>query len=126
MNSACPVNRRLVPWLAMLTNILVLAMLVTPAAAARLLTDRLPVMMACSAAIGVGSGVIGLFVSYHANVAAGGTIVLVATAVFGVVWLLAPAHGVLARRVPARFARGVAREPRGLRESPGIRTPKGR
>src|SRR5262245_45984029 len=69
-------------------NILVVAMLVTPAATARLLTDRLPMMLGLSAAIGGLSGVAGLIVSYHANVAAGGTIVLVATGLFGLVWLL--------------------------------------
>jgi manganese/iron transport system permease protein len=83
-------------------NILVLAMLITPAAAARLLTDRLPVMMALSAALGAGSGFLGLFVSYHHDIAAGGTIVLVATLAFGVVWLAAPTHGFVATRVWAR------------------------
>jgi manganese/iron transport system permease protein len=105
-------------------NILVVAMLVTPAAAARLLTDRLHVMMGLSAAIGVTSGVIGLLVSYHADVAAGGTIVLVATAIFGVVWLFAPHHGF----VPARLLRrppaeGPLAETRVVFESPEIRTP---
>ena len=40
-------------------NILVVAMLVTPAATARLLTDRLPAMLGLSAAIGAMSGVLG-------------------------------------------------------------------
>src|SRR5262245_8537412 len=83
-------------------NILVVAMLVTPAATARLLTDRLPVMIGLSAAIGAISGLIGLVVSYYADVAAGGTIVLVATALFGVAWLLAPRHGLLAARLTRR------------------------
>lgn len=83
-------------------NLLVVAMLVTPAATARLLTDRLPLMLGVSATIGTASGVIGLFVSFHHNVAVGGTIVLVATAVFVIVWLCAPTHGVLANRVWAR------------------------
>ena len=60
-------------------NILVVAMLVTPAATARLLTDLLPIMLGLSAAIGAVSGVVGLLISYHANVAAGGAIVFVAT-----------------------------------------------
>jgi manganese/iron transport system permease protein len=85
-------------------NILVVAMLVTPAAAARLLTDRLPVMLGLSAAIGAISGVLGLLASYHLNVAAGGTIVLVATSLFGLVWLLAPAHGLIASRLARRRA----------------------
>jgi manganese/iron transport system permease protein len=85
-------------------NILVVAMLVTPAAAARLLTDRLPVMIGLSAAIGAMSGVVGLVISYHANVAAGGTIVLVATVLFGLVWLLAPSHGLIASILARRRA----------------------
>jgi len=89
-------------------NILVVAMLVTPAATARLLTDRLPVMIGLSAAIGAMSGLIGLVVSYHADVAAGGTIVLVATALFGVAWLLAPRHGLVATRLVRRWRVGWA------------------
>jgi ABC-type Mn2+/Zn2+ transport system permease subunit len=50
---------------------------------ARLLTDRLPVMLGLSATIGAMAGVAGLTISYHANVAAGGTIVLVATGFSG-------------------------------------------
>jgi manganese/iron transport system permease protein len=70
-------------------------MLVTPAATARLLTDRLPVMICLSAAPGVLSGVAGLVVSFHADIAAGGTIMLVATLLFALAWLLAPRHGFL-------------------------------
>ena len=86
-------------------NILVVAMLVTPAAAARLWTDRLVVMMAVSAFFGALGGVVGLLVSYHTDWAAGGTIVLVVTAWFGVSLLVAPRHGLLGRarrmRAPA-------------------------
>ncbi len=80
-------------------NILVVAMLVTPAAAARLWTDRLPVMMVLSATFGALSGIIGLFVSFHTNLAAGATIVMVVTAWFGVSFLIAPRHGLLSRVV---------------------------
>jgi manganese/iron transport system permease protein len=105
-------------------NILVVAMLVTPAAAARLLTDRMPVMMALSALIGVASGVAGLFISYHQDVAAGGTIVLVATGIFGLVWLLAPEHGFIATRVlRGRLASRLEPEARVVFESPEIQTP---
>ena len=97
-------------------NILVVAMLVTPAAAARLLTDRLRVMLGLSAAIGAVSGVIGLVLSFHANVAAGGTIVLVATGVFGLVWLLAPSHWA-DRKDPGPTAGESAGEP-GLARAP--------
>lgn len=105
-------------------NILVVAMLVTPAAAARLLTDRLPVMIVLSAGLGAVSGVVGLYVSYHNDLAAGGTIVLVATALFGLIWLFAPAHGFVATSVlRRRLLRRTAPEAVVVFESPEIRTP---
>jgi len=61
---------------------LVLAMLVTPAAAAYLLTRRLPWMMAAGAAIGGASAVVGLYASYYLDIASGPAIVLAETAVF--------------------------------------------
>jgi len=61
---------------------LVLAMLVTPAAAAYLLTHRLPWMMAAGAAIGGASAVVGLYASYYLDIASGPAIVLAETAVF--------------------------------------------
>ncbi|MGI8925268.1 MAG: metal ABC transporter permease [Tepidiformaceae bacterium] len=76
-------------------NILILALIVTPPATARLLTDRLGRMMAFSVAISVVSSVGGLFISYHADTAAGGTIVLAATAFFAAALVLAPNHGLL-------------------------------
>ncbi|MFV2112948.1 anchored repeat-type ABC transporter permease subunit [Micromonospora sp. LOL_025] len=79
-------------------NILVLALLITPAAAARLLTDRLGVMMLLAPLIGGASAIVGLYLSWSYDTPVGGTIVLVATAVFLVAWLLAPRHGVLTRR----------------------------
>ncbi|MCJ7733008.1 MAG: metal ABC transporter permease [Anaerolineales bacterium] len=65
---------------------LMVAMLVTPAAAAYLLTKRLAVMMVLAAAIASASGVIGLYLSYYVNVASGPAIVLVATAFFLIAW----------------------------------------
>lgn len=76
---------------------LVLAMLVTPAATARLLTHRLLTMMAVGALLGVASNVIGLYISYYLNIASGPTMVLVATAFFGAAFLFAPGRGVLWR-----------------------------
>jgi ABC-type Mn2+/Zn2+ transport system permease subunit len=66
---------------------LMVAMLVTPAASASLLTRRLPVMMALAAMIAGLSGMIGLYISYYASVASGAAIVLVSTAIFLLVWL---------------------------------------
>lgn len=77
---------------------LILAILVTPAAAASLLTRRLPTMMAVSAVIGVLSGVSGLYASYYLNIASGPAVVLAATAIFAVVFLFAPGRGLVWRR----------------------------
>jgi manganese/iron transport system permease protein len=66
---------------------LMVAMLVTPAAAAYLLTKRLPVMMILAATIAAISGVIGLYLSYYFNVASGPAIVLVATLIFVIAWV---------------------------------------
>jgi manganese/iron transport system permease protein len=65
---------------------LMVAMLVTPAATAFLLTRRLPVMMALGAAMASFSGIAGLYLSYYFNLASGAAIVLVATAIFALVW----------------------------------------
>ncbi|HHX43856.1 MAG TPA: metal ABC transporter permease [Chloroflexi bacterium] len=81
---------------------LMVAMLVTPAATALLLTRRLPAMMAVSAGIGAFSAIAGLYLSYYANVASGAAIVLVATTLFGLAFLLSPERGVLARRAAER------------------------
>jgi manganese/iron transport system permease protein len=62
--------------------ILVVAMLVTPAATAQLVTRSFGRLLAISALIGVLAPVIGLYVSYWANSASGATIVLVETGVF--------------------------------------------
>jgi manganese/iron transport system permease protein len=71
---------------------LVLAMLVTPASAAYLLTRRLPSMMGLGAAFGTLSAFLGLYLSYYWNIASGPAIVLVATAILVVALLAAPRH----------------------------------
>lgn len=76
---------------------LMLAMFVTPAAAASLLTRRLPAMMGVAAFIGAFSGVAGLYASYYLNIASGPAVVLVATLIFFVIFLFAPGRGVLWR-----------------------------
>ena len=76
---------------------LMLAMFVTPAAAASLLTRRLPTMMGVAALIGAFSGVAGLYASYYMNIASGPAVVLVATFIFLIVFLFAPGRGVLLR-----------------------------
>ena len=70
--------------------LLVLGMLMAPPAAAALLSRRLPTMMAVSAAIAAASAPIGLLISWHLDIAAGASIVLVAVAAFLVVLAVQP------------------------------------
>ncbi|MEA3337300.1 MAG: metal ABC transporter permease [Chloroflexota bacterium] len=76
---------------------LMLAMFVTPAAAASLLTRRLPAMMGVAAFIGALSGILGVYASYYLNIASGAAVVLVATAIFLIVFLFAPQRGYIWR-----------------------------
>ncbi|HMP76121.1 MAG TPA: metal ABC transporter permease [Kiritimatiellia bacterium] len=69
---------------------LVIALLVTPAATASLLTRRLPAMMLGGAIIAALSGVLGLYSSYYFGIAPGPAIVLVCTAIFLLVLLVSP------------------------------------
>jgi ABC-type Mn2+/Zn2+ transport system permease subunit len=71
--------------------LLVLGLLMAPPAAAALLTRRLPAMMAVSAAIAAASAPLGLLLSWHLDLAAGASIVLVAVSAFVVLVVLRPA-----------------------------------
>jgi ABC-type Mn2+/Zn2+ transport system permease subunit len=61
-------------------------MLVTPAATARLLAQDLRALVVGALIVAVLSSVAGIWLSYYVNAASGGTIVLVATTLFGLVW----------------------------------------
>lgn len=67
--------------------VLTSAMLITPAATASLLTNRLPRMMLIAVGVAILAGVIGLYASYSYNVASGAAIVLACTSLFGLAWL---------------------------------------
>ncbi|GAA2656842.1 metal ABC transporter permease [Paractinoplanes durhamensis] len=90
-------------------TILALSLIVAPAAAARLWSDRLPVITAMAVVFGVGSGLVGLWVSSHWNVAAGASISLIATAVLAVSWLSSRLRWLPTqlRRIPASAAPAV-------------------
>lgn len=79
--------------------VLVVAMLVTPAATAYLLTDRLSVMLWLAALCGVVSAVVGLYFSFVHNLTSGAVIVLTAAALFALAFVFSPKHGVLWRRL---------------------------
>ncbi|HEX8938874.1 MAG TPA: metal ABC transporter permease, partial [Candidatus Limnocylindrales bacterium] len=81
--------------------IMVVAMLVTPAATAQLLVVRFGRLMAVAAGIAVLSVVGGLYLSYYLDVASGASIVLLETLAFVLALALGPRSGLLARRRPA-------------------------
>ena len=89
-------------------TVLVIAVLVVPGAAARLVSDRLPVMFAVAAGIGVLGGWLGLVISYDASVnhdvrlGSGATVVLVLVALYAVAALV----GVVPGPAPPRGGAG--------------------
>lgn len=74
------------------------AMLITPAATAYLITRRLLPMMLVSAGLGALASLVGLYVSFYANIVSGAAIVLTATAFFMIAYLFNPRHGLLRAR----------------------------
>ncbi|KMY51757.1 metal ABC transporter permease [Peribacillus loiseleuriae] len=90
--------------------ILVVAMLITPAATAYLLTNRLSVMIFMSASFGALSAIFGLFLSLIYNVASGAAIVLVSTFLFALAFLFSPKQGVLFRTIRARKVKSALRD----------------
>ncbi|MEJ7894651.1 MAG: metal ABC transporter permease [Solirubrobacteraceae bacterium] len=76
-----------------LGSLLVVAVLIAPASAARLLTRRMAPMLAVSAAIAILGGVGGIYLSYHAGTAAGASIAVVLVAVYLLVTATAGRRG---------------------------------
>ena len=85
-----------------LGNLLVAAILVGPAAAARLLSSRMKSMILLSAGIAIFSGVAGLYLSFHARVAAGAAIVACLLAAYLLATLIARARTGITRMPPIR------------------------
>jgi ABC-type Mn2+/Zn2+ transport system permease subunit len=88
-------------------TILSVALIVAPAAAARLWTDNVRVMIATAVGIAVGAGLAGLALSVRYAVAAGGAITLIAAAAFGASWLVAPNGVVVRAGLLSRLSDGV-------------------
>lgn len=78
--------------------ILVVAMLVTPGATAYLLSDRFDRMTWLAVLSAVSATVLGIYASYWFDASTAGCIVVVQTLQFLLVMVLAPRHGLLARR----------------------------
>ncbi|ROZ86529.1 metal ABC transporter permease [Gordonia sp. OPL2] len=75
--------------------ILVVAMLIIPGAAAHLLTDRFGHMLLIAPALAVGATVVGVYISYGADVSPGGMVVLTQGVMFALIYLFAPRNGLL-------------------------------
>ena len=83
--------------------VLMAAMLITPAAAARFWTDKLKVMIILGAIFGGVSGIAGAFISYTApSMPTGPWIVLVISFIAGISFLLAPRKGILFKQIRRR------------------------
>lgn len=77
--------------------VLVVAMLITPAATAYLLTKRLGTMLFLAAVTGVISAIVGLYYSFVHNLASGAVIVLTASLLFLLAFMFSPSQGVIIR-----------------------------
>lgn len=85
--------------------ILVVAMLIIPGATAHLLTDRFGRMLVIAPTLSAACSVIGIYLSYWLDAASGALVILVQGVLFTLVYLFAPAHGVIGQRVFRRRAR---------------------
>lgn len=91
--------------------LLVVAVLVTPGTAAAWWVRRLGPMMVVAGAISVSGGVLGLYGSYHLDVASGPMVVIATSSIFLATLLLAPGRGLLARALAARRRRATGSPP---------------
>lgn len=80
-------------------TILIVAMLITPAATAYLYSNSLKTMMVISASLGALSSLLGLFIGYTFNIAVGSCIVLTATSFFMISFFVSPKQNFLRRKV---------------------------
>jgi len=77
---------------------LVIALVVTPGATAYLLSDKFSSILWLSSIIGFLTCALGAYISYFLNGVTGGVIICLQSLVFGIVFILAPKHGLLAQR----------------------------
>lgn len=82
--------------ISMVGAIMIVGLLITPAALAYLFTDRLPKMMFIAALVGVISVISGLYFSEWVNASGGGSIMFVGFLLFLVGLVIAPRYGLLA------------------------------
>ena len=92
--------------------VLVVAMLIIPGATAHLLTDRFGRMLLLAPTLSAACAVVGIYLSYHLDTATGAMIVVTQGSLFALVYLFAPRHGVLGKRLAQRRRAG---QPAGTR-----------
>lgn len=85
--------------------ILVMALLITPASTAYLLTNRLWIMLVLSSIFGVISSLAGLYFSFKYDLESGAVIVITSFIIFAIVFFLSPKQGVLWRSIRSRKRR---------------------
>jgi len=88
--------------------VLVVAMLITPASTAYLLTNKLWIMIVLAATIGAFSSVAGLYFSFIYNLSSGAVIVLVATFIFALAFFFAPKQGLLWKTIRSKKSKSMA------------------
>ena len=94
--------------------VLVLSLLITPAASAYLLVNRLHLVMLLGIVIGVVSSITGMYLSYYYNLPSGPAIVLVASGIFVLTFLFSPSQGILTNPSTGLGKSGLIQELKGL------------
>lgn len=87
--------------------ILVVGMLIVPAATAYLLTEKLHVMLLLSVTVGVISSLAGYYTAYLLDASIAGCMIAVAGVMFVIAFLLSPTNGLIIRKI--RQKRGLSR-----------------
>ena len=80
-------------------TILIVAMLITPAATAYLYTNSLRKMIILSSSLGAVSSVLGLFIGYSVNIAVGSSIVITSAIIFAISFLVSPKQNFIKKKV---------------------------
>ncbi|KSU16493.1 Manganese ABC transporter inner membrane permease protein SitD [Lactococcus lactis subsp. lactis] len=80
-------------------TILIVAMLITPAATAYLYTNSLRKMIIISSSLGAVSSVLGLFIGYSFNIAVGSSIVITSAIIFAINFLVSPKQNFIKKKV---------------------------
>jgi len=87
--------------------ILVVAMLVTPASTAYLLTNRLSIMLVLSSLCGVLASLVGLYFSFEHDLESGAVIVITSFLLFVLVFIFSPKQGLLWRMIRSKRKKAI-------------------